>query len=104
MWSWLGLTDAEDYYYLQHRTGQGFNFTGFSDADFDALVDAGRGVADFDERYAIYEQANQILVDAAPYVYMYAKSEVKAWNPVLQGYTVRSDSANNFWTVWLASE
>jgi peptide/nickel transport system substrate-binding protein len=104
MWSWLGLTDAEDYYYLQHRTGQGFNFTGFSDADFDALVDAGRGVADVSERYAIYEQANQILVDAAPYVYMYAKSEVKAWNPVVQGYTVRSDSANNFWTVWLASE
>jgi peptide/nickel transport system substrate-binding protein len=103
MWSWLGLTDAEDYFYLQHRTGQGFNFTGFSDARFDELVDAGRAVDDFDERYAIYEEANQILVDNAPYIFMYAKSEVKAWAPYVMGYTVRSDSANNFWTVYLAN-
>ena len=38
-------------------------------------------VEDFDERYALYEQANKILVDDAPYIYMYAKSEVKAWSP-----------------------
>jgi len=104
MWSWLGLTDAEDYFYLQHRTGQGFNFTGFSDPTFDQLVDEGRTLDDFDARYAIYEAANEILVDAAPYIYLYAKAEVKAWSPEVQGYTVRPDSANNFWTVWLESE
>lgn len=102
MWSWIGLTDAEDYYYLQHRTGQTFNFTGYSNAEFDELVDAGRGVEDFDERYAIYEAANQILVDEAPYIYMYAKAEVKAWSDNVEGYVVRSDSANNFWGVWLS--
>jgi peptide/nickel transport system substrate-binding protein len=101
MLSWLGLTDAEDYFYLQHRTGQTFNFTGFSNEEFDRLVDEGRTISDFDERYAVYEQANQILVDEAPYVYMYAKSEVKAWSPAVQGFTVRPDSAVNFWTVWL---
>lgn len=102
MLSWLGLNDAEDYFYLQHRTGQAFNFTGYSNEEFDALVDEGRTVDDFDERYAIYEQANQILVDEAPYIYMYAKSEVKAWSPAVNGYIVRPDSANNFWTVWLS--
>ena len=104
MLSWLGLTDVEDYFYLQHRTGQTFNFTGYSNPEFDALVDEGRTIEDFDERYAVYEQANQILVDDAPYIYMYAKSEVKAWSPRVQGFTVRSDSAVNFWTVWLAAE
>ncbi len=101
MLSWLGLTDVEDYFYLQHRTGNTFNFTGFSDERFDELVDQGRTVEDFDERYAIYEEANQILVDAAPYIYMYAKSEVKAYAPHVQGFTTRPDSAVNFWTVWL---
>lgn len=101
MLSWLGLTDVEDYFYLQHRTGQTFNFTGYSNSEFDALVDEGRTISDFDERYAIYEQANQILVDDAPYIYMYAKSEVKAWSPIVQGFAVRPDSAVNFWTVWL---
>ena len=103
MLSWLGLTDAEDYFYLQHRTGQTFNFTGYSNPEFDELVDRGREVSDFDERYAIYEEANRILVDDAPYIYMYAKSEVKAWSTAVEGYVVRPDSANNFWTVWLNS-
>ncbi len=101
MWSWLGLTDAADYFYLQHHTGEGLNFTGYSNPDFDALVEQGSQVGDFDARYAIYQQANKILVDDAPYIYMYAKSEVKAWAPYVKGYTVRPDSANNFWTVWL---
>ncbi|MCB9452755.1 MAG: ABC transporter substrate-binding protein [Anaerolineaceae bacterium] len=104
MWSWIGLTDAEDYFYLQHRTGQGLNFTGFSNPEFDALVDEGRTLDDFAARYAVYEQANQILVDEAPYIYLYAKSEVKAWAPYVQGYAVRPDSANNFWTVWLDNQ
>ena len=101
MWSWLGLTDAADYFYLQHHTGEGLNFTGYSNPEFDALVEQGSQVSDFDQRYAIYQQANKILVDDAPYIYMYAKSEVKAWAPYVKGYTVRPDSANNFWTVWL---
>jgi peptide/nickel transport system substrate-binding protein len=101
MLSWLGLTDASDFFFLQHRTGQSFNFTGYSNPDFDALVDEGITVDDFDERYAIYEQANQILVDEAPYIFMYIKLEVKAWAPDVQGFVTRPDSAVNFWSVWL---
>jgi peptide/nickel transport system substrate-binding protein len=104
MLSWLGLTDVEDYFYLQHRTGQAFNFTGYSNEEFDELVDRGRTIEDFDERYEVYQQANQILVDDAPYIYMYVKQEVKAWSEDVHGYTVRPDSANNFWVVWLESE
>ena len=103
MLSWLGLTDVEDYFYLQQRTGQAFNFTGYSNPEFDALVDEGRTIDDFDQRYAIYEQANKILVDDAPYVYMYVKQEVKAWAPNVHGFVVRPDSAVNFWTVWMSS-
>lgn len=101
MLSWLGLTDVEDYFYLQHRTDNAFNFTGYSNARFDELVDLGRTIDDFDERYAVYEEANQILVDEAPYVYMYVKAEVKAYAPNVKGFVTRSDSAVNFWTVWL---
>jgi len=101
MWSWLGLVDADGYFYLQHRTGQGLNFTGYSNEAFDELVDLGRTLSDFDERYDVYQQANQILVDDAPYIYLYAKSEVKAWSTNLQGFVVRPDSAVNFWEVWL---
>jgi len=99
--SWNGLVDVEQYFYLQHRTGEVFNFTGYSDPEFDALVDKGRQVADFDERYAIYEQANRILVDAVPYVYFYNPAFVRAMSPKVQGYVLRSDNNNLYMNTWL---
>ncbi len=99
--SWNGLTDVEHYYYLQHRTDEVFNFTGYSDPDFDALVDQGRQVSDFDERYAIYEQANQILVDAVPYVYFYNPAFVRVMSTDVKGYVLRSDNANLYMNTYL---
>jgi peptide/nickel transport system substrate-binding protein len=99
--NWNGLIDADQYYFLQHHTGEVFNFTGYSNDDFDALVEEGRSISEFDTRYDIYEEANQILVDDAPYVYMYNKREIRAYAPYVHGFVVRPDQANNFWTVWL---
>jgi peptide/nickel transport system substrate-binding protein len=99
--NWNGLIDADAYYYLQQTTGLVFNFTGYSNAEFDALMEAGRASSDFAERYEIYQQANQILVDDAPYIYMYNKLEVRAYGANVMGFVVRPDQANNFWTVWL---
>lgn len=99
--NWNGLIDADQYYYLQHRSDQVFNFTGYSNAEFDQLVDEGRSMSDFDKRYSIYEQANKILVDDAPYVYMYNKQEIRAFSDQVKGFVVRPDQANNFWNVWL---
>lgn len=100
--NWNGLIDADQYYFLQHRTGQVFNFTGYSNEEFDKLVDEGRSISDFDQRFEIYQQADKILVDDAPYVYMYNKQEIRAYSPKVQGFVVRPDQANNFWTVWLS--
>lgn len=99
--SWNGLIDADQYYYLQHHSGLVFNFTGYSNPQFDQLVEQGRTTSDFATRYDIYQQANKILVDDAPYVYMYNKLEIRAYSPVVKGFVVRSDQANDFWTVWL---
>lgn len=99
--NWNGLIDADQYYYLQHHTGLVFNFTGYSNPEFDKLVEEGRSISDFEERYEIYEQANKILVDDAPYIYMFNKKEIRAYAPYVKGFVVRPDQANNFWTVWL---
>jgi peptide/nickel transport system substrate-binding protein len=98
---WIGLTDADSYYYLQHRTGEVFNFTGYSNPEFDALVDEGRSSSDFDARYEIYEQANKILVDDAPYVYFYSPLGLRAYKPYVKGFVTRPDLLNNLWNVWL---
>jgi len=99
--SWNGLKDADQYFYLQHHTGLVFNFTGYSNPEFDELVTEGRSTDNFEERYDIYQEANEILVDDAPYVFMYNKLEIRAYDDSVEGFVVRSDQANNFWTVWL---
>jgi peptide/nickel transport system substrate-binding protein len=99
--SWIALTDANDYFFAQHRTGEVFNFTGYSNAEFDTLVDQGRTTSDFDERYALYEQANKILVDEAPYIYFYSPLGLRAYRATVQGYVTRPDLQNNLLNVWL---
>ncbi len=99
--SWNGLKDPDQYYFLQHVTDKVFNFTGYSNAEFDRLVTEARQTSDFEERFALYEQADRILVDDAPYIYMYTKEEARAWSPSVNGYVVRPDQATNFWSVWL---
>jgi peptide/nickel transport system substrate-binding protein len=98
---WLGLTDADSYFYLQHRTGEVFNFTGYSNPEFDKLVDEGRSISDFDKRFAVYKQANKILVDDAPYIYFYSPKNIRAFKPFVKGYVTRPDNLNNLWNVWL---
>jgi peptide/nickel transport system substrate-binding protein len=99
--NWNGLIDADQYYYLQHRSDQVFNFTGYDNPEFDELVDEGRSISDFETRYEIYEGADKMLVDDAPYIYMYNKQEIRAYAPYVEGFVVRPDQANNFWAVWL---
>jgi peptide/nickel transport system substrate-binding protein len=98
---WTGLTDADNYYYLQQHTGEVFNFTGYSNPDLDKLLEEGRSTSDFDTRYAIYQQANKILVDDAPYVYFYNPLTLRAWKPYVEGFVNRPDQLNKLWTTWL---
>jgi len=102
--NWNGLVDPDQFYFLQHHTGEVFNFTGYSNPAFDALVEEGREVADFQERFEIYQEANQILVDDAPYIYMYNKQDFRAHRADVQGYVLRPDQNNKLWTVWLEGD
>ncbi|GAB4443986.1 MAG: ABC transporter substrate-binding protein [Anaerolineae bacterium] len=99
--NWNGLIDADQYYYLQHKSDEVFNFTGYNNPEFDQMVSEARTMSDFDTRYQIYQELNQTLVDDAPYIYMYNKLEIRAYSPQVKGFVTRSDQANNFWTVWL---
>ena len=98
---WTGLTDGNDFYYLQHHTDEVFNFTGYSNPEFDRLVEEALTISDFDERYALYEQANKILVDEAPYIYFYTPVVTRAYRPFVNGFVVRADNLNRFHEVWL---
>ena len=99
--SWNALIDPDDFYYAQHKTGEVFNFTGYSNPTVDELLDEGRRAQGFEERYEIYEQVNQEIVDDAPYIYLYNPGNIQAYVPAVQGYEARGDQAVRFTETWL---
>lgn len=98
---WIGLVDPDDWFYAQHYTGQIFNFTGYTNPELDTLLDQGRKEFDPEARKLIYDQVSQILIDDLPYIFLYTTAPVNAWQPYVQGYSVRSDSTIVFKTTWL---
>ncbi len=99
--SWNALVDPDDYFYAQHKTGEVFNFTGYSNDKVDQLLEQGRRTQGFDARKPIYQQVNQMIVDDAPYIYLYNPDNVNAFRDYVKGYQARSDQAIRFVTTWL---
>ncbi len=99
--SWNGLVDPYDFYYAQHRTGQVFNFTGYSNPKVDKLLDEGNTTKGFDQRKAIYKQVNKMIVDDAPYIYLYNPANIQAYQSYVKGYAARTDQNIDFVNTWL---
>ncbi len=96
MLSWIGNIDPDDFYYAQHHSEGGFNFQGYSNPDVDALLDQARVETDPDARKAIYDQAAEMIVDDASYIYLYNPENIGAWATHVDGYGVRGDNAVRF--------
>lgn len=99
--SWNGLVDPDDFYYAQHRTGEVFNFTGYSNPTVDQLLDEARVLPGFEERYPLYQQVNQAIVDDAPYIYLYNPLQIHAYGPHVHGFASRADQSVRFHETWL---
>ncbi len=99
--SWNGLVDPYDFFYAQHHTGQVFNFTGYSNPAVDKLLDEGNVTQDFAKRKAIYQQVNKMIVDDAPYIYLYNPANIQAFRNYVKGYAARPDQAVQFVNTWL---
>ncbi len=99
--SWNGLIDPDDFFYAQHRTGEVFNFTGYSNATVDELLDQARVIADPAERRPLYEEVNRAIVDEAPYIYLYNPLQIHAYGPHVEGFQSRADQAVRFKGTWM---
>ncbi len=75
-----------------------WNAVGFDHPDNDRLILDGRGTLDQDERYGIYQSWQRLLVDEAPYVWLYAEKEAWVANPRIENF--RPDAFALYWDVW----
>ncbi|MDJ0499063.1 MAG: ABC transporter substrate-binding protein [Acidimicrobiia bacterium] len=96
MLSWIGNIDPDDFYYAQHHSTGGFNFQGYANAEVDRLLDEARVETDQAARKALYDQAAQLIVDEASYIYLYNPDNINAWRDEVGGYATRGDNAIRF--------
>ncbi|MFV2043425.1 MAG: ABC transporter substrate-binding protein [Anaerolineales bacterium] len=84
-------------------SGKGCYYTGFGNPIVDAAVEAGKVQVDPAARKAAYYEALQVIVEEAPWVFLYNPSEIFAYGDRVQGWTPRSDALFNLENAWVTN-
>ncbi len=98
---WSGRPDPDGNIYAHFVSGGGFNYTSYTNARVDTLLDAARILTSPDQRKRAYAEAMDLLTDDVPYVFVYWLKEYKVLGPKLQGFVHNSDGMMRFRSTWL---
>ncbi|MBF2051930.1 MAG: ABC transporter substrate-binding protein [Candidatus Sericytochromatia bacterium] len=61
------------------------NVSRYSNPAFDALVDKARNLTDWEQRKPLYQQAESMIVEDAPWIFLYTNIEYKLVQPYVKG-------------------
>jgi peptide/nickel transport system substrate-binding protein len=99
-----GVDDPDQMFYENFYTGAQRNYAGYSDADFDKLVDQQSAEPDPKKRKEIVWQIERKLAAAMFRPVLYYPAGAGCWQPWVKGYTMMTNSIYNGWRmedVWL---
>jgi oligopeptide transport system substrate-binding protein len=82
-------------------TDNGNNWAGWSNKEYDRLIDLSTRTADPAQRLEILQQAEAILLREAPLCPLYNRPEVYAVRPEVKGWTTTSLGFHEFNRIWL---
>ena len=85
---WSGRPDPDGNMYSWFHTGGGFNDMQYSNPQVDTLLDAARTSNDQTQRTTDYQQAETLMLQDAPYVFINHGVSIQATSKNVQGYTV----------------
>lgn len=90
------------FYRYWYSTGNLNNVAAYNSPDIDKLLEQGRATADPDKRKPIYNQIQQKLADAAPWVWLYVGYEYRVMQPSVKGFTALPNGSMIYMRdVWL---
>ncbi|HEY5731972.1 MAG TPA: ABC transporter substrate-binding protein [Anaerolineales bacterium] len=79
------------------------NFSGYNNVRVNELIEQGETTGDPTARQAIYDEAQQIVYDEAPAVFLILPEEVEAASASISNWTPASDSRENMHDVCIAN-
>lgn len=88
---WSGRLDPDGNIHSFVRTGGGNNDAGYTNPDVDAALDGARAAPGMDARKDLYHQANVILNEELPIVYLYNEAWLYGVSDKVEGFTPSPD-------------
>jgi peptide/nickel transport system substrate-binding protein len=85
---WSGRPDPDGNMYSWFHTGGGFNDMQYSNPQVDAALDAARTSNVQADRATDYQQAETLMLQDAPYVFLYHGVSIQATTKNVQGFTL----------------
>ena len=82
------------------ESGAAANYTVFSDAEFDAAMQAGRRTPDGPERGEIYRRAQEIINEQIPMIFLHTNDNCVGIQSYVKGLEVGSNDSYDFRTVY----
>jgi peptide/nickel transport system substrate-binding protein len=97
----VGHMEAKWYTYTPGSTYGRGNFSGYSNARVDQLIKAGETENDVAKRHTIYNEAQKLIYDEAPAVFLVLPEAIEAASARVQNWAPASDSRENLRNVCL---
>lgn len=88
--SWIAdYPDGENYlsvFYSKNKIPFGPNYTGFNNKQFDAMFEQAYQIKDDQQRYALYQKMDSLVMDQSPVVVLYYDMLVNLYQNNISGY------------------
>lgn len=90
--------DPENFLAPNFKTNAGNNKAGYSNKEFDALIDKAKAETDNKKALDYLTQAHKILVDDSPHAFLFFNELNVVQKPYVKGYFEAPFNASRFWT------
>jgi len=100
---WSGRPDPDGNLFSWFHTGGGFNDMQYSNPQVDSLLEAARATSDQSQRTTDYQQAEQIILQDASYVFIYHGVNVQATATNIKNFTLLPTGMMEFANVFVGS-
>lgn len=87
--------------YHSKNQGVGPNYMFYGNPELDALIDKGVGLPNGDERAEVYKQAQEIVLEDAPMIYLYYGEQLVGTQNYVKNYDINPAGSGEFYHIHL---
>lgn len=98
---WTGGPDPDNDLYLLFKSDGGFNYTKYANPQVDQLLDEGRSTTDQAKRIPLYQEAQQLIVNDSPFIFLFHSAIVQTTSSTVKNYFLSPSNALFFKSVYL---